>query len=210
ARISRSGGRPLLASPEARLHSSPGRPKEGSEAPPADPESLEVVPLTSVRRLPAEDSELPQRGGKLFEVAAIGADEGSGRPHGRHPHVVEDDLPTDRAEPAAQREVNEHAIEAVVAVDEDEIELLSLSSQIGGRPRAVILGDAAGSLHSHLLDFFDSYSVPQLVLIRVHGRVVTRSVFGERRQDEESAEPVRQPDVERRGRFRLETRLVEP
>src|SRR5918996_5827567 len=101
---------------------------------------------------------------RLQRRAEVPLHVGHGRPHGRHPHVVHDDQPARPHQAGHEVEVEEDALEAVIAVHEGEVELAALRHEPGQRELALLLDYLDELVHPRLPQGPEPRAVPRLRL----------------------------------------------
>jgi len=89
---------------------------------PCHGEFLEVIPLAKVVTDSLKNANVGFIDGEFDKVSAICAQEGNYGLDAAHPQVVEDNAAADCAKRCVKIKINENSIEAMVAIDENEIE----------------------------------------------------------------------------------------
>lgn len=123
------------------------------------------------------------------EVGAIFEDEFADERNGRHPEIVEEDDGADFGEESGESEINEDVVEAMVAVNEDDVKLTLGGSESGKSGEGIVLNELDGL--AKLLYGGEGDAVPAAALERINGGV--GAAGGEKI---ESAEAVGHADFE--------------
>jgi len=163
-------------------------------------EFLEVIPLAQVVTDSLKNTNIWFNNWELNKVSAICPQEGNHCFDAAHPQVIEDDATADFANLGIKIKVNESSIEAMVAINENEIEARFGSREIRGNAVRTIFDERKAGIFACNgevgISMGKSDAMPVGILKRIDGSMVAKLIPGNGCKEIERAKTVSHADLQ--------------